>query len=263
MKMFRSTTINLPAETVWAEVQTAKLLQHVAWPPVRFIPISDITLEAFKPGGSYQVKLLLFGFLPFGTQWIVTSIHLPEQSIWPLKLRDDGRSNLIKKWDHWISIEPEGNGQTRYSDALEIKAGLLTPFVWAFAQLFYAHRQRRWRGLAQTLHARRLIDAEMEDFETARDQGEVAAAWQALERAHIISQPYLGPHLSNHMAMLGYARKQADWREVGGQIARLALAPIGALTGIIPIGNTGRSNVSAFQRMPISEELSRKIMRSD
>jgi len=29
-----------------------------------------------------------------------------------------------------------------------IKAGVLTPFVWLFARLFYAHRQRRWATLA-------------------------------------------------------------------------------------------------------------------
>jgi len=29
-----------------------------------------------------------------------------------------------------------------------IEAGILTPFVWLFARLFYAHRQRRWAALA-------------------------------------------------------------------------------------------------------------------
>lgn len=40
---------------------------------------------------------------------------------------------------------------------------------------------------------------------------------------------------------------------------RLALAPLGNLTGRIPQGNTGRSNVSAFQSMEVPDDL-RQIM---
>jgi hypothetical protein len=59
--------------------------------------------------------------------------------------------------------------------------------------------------------------------------------------------------------MLRFAVQQRDWREVSGQIIRLALAPLGALTNRIPLGNTGRSNVSAFQPMPIPDDLRRSI----
>lgn len=59
--------------------------------------------------------------------------------------------------------------------------------------------------------------------------------------------------------MLCFAIEQRDWREAAGQIIRLALAPLGALTGHIPIGNTGRSNVSAFQPLPIPDDLRRAI----
>lgn len=104
-----------------------------------------------------------------------------------------------------------------------------------------------------------LIDREMAAYHAARAASDIVAAWATLERAHIISQPYLGPHLANHMAMLGFAFELRDWREIAGQIVRLALAPFGALTGRIPIGNTGRSNVSAFQPMPIPDDLRRAI----
>ena len=96
-------------------------------------------------------------------------------------------------------------------------------------------------------------------FEKSRTNGDIATAWNALERAHIASQPYLGPHLSNHRAMLVFTVQQRDWREVTGQIVRLALAPFGAVTGRIPMGNTGRSNVSAFQPMPIPDDLRHAI----
>ena len=56
----------------------------------------------------------------------------------------------VERWDHLITIAPDGPSRTRYRDTVDIEAGLLTPFVWLFAQFFYRHRQRRWRALAQT-----------------------------------------------------------------------------------------------------------------
>lgn len=259
MKVSRSTKIDLPPATVWADVQTAPLLQHIAWPMVRFIPVGATSLDAFRPNGRYPVKLRLFGFIPFGTQWIVTSLHERETGEWPKRLRDDGYSALISTWDHWITVAPDGRGGTHYSDDVEISAGILTPVIWWFAQIFYWHRQRRWRGLAQTLPMRRVIADEMASFRAARSSGEQAVAWRHLERAHIVSQPHLGLHLASHWSMLGFAVELHDWRETAGQIVRLALAPLGALTGRIPVGNTGRSNVSAFQTMPVPDDLQRAI----
>lgn len=255
MKVSRSTRIDLLPATVWAEVQTARLLQHVAWPMVRFGPVGETSLDAFQPGGRDQVKLRLFGFIPFGTQWIVTSLNEPETGEWPKRLRDNGYSALIAKWDHWITVAPDADGGTHYSDDVEISAGILTPFICGFAQIFYWHRQRRWRGLARTLRMRRVIADDMALFPAARASGQIDIAWRHLERAHIVSQPYLGLHFASHWSMLGFALKQRDWREAAGQVVRLALAPLGSLTGRTPVGNTGRSNVSAFVAMPIPEDL--------
>jgi hypothetical protein len=99
------------------------------------------------------------------------------------------------------------------------------------------------------------VDDELERHRLAAGMGDTGAAWWALERAHILSQSDLPMHLRVHWTMLGYAVRMRDLREIMGQTLRLALAPIGSLTGRIPVGNTGRSNVSAFQPMPIPEDL--------
>lgn len=255
MKVSRSTIIDIPPAVVWSEVQTARLLLHIAWPLMRFVPVGDQTLEHFKPGGRYQVKLRLFGILPFGKQWIVTSLHEPENGQWPRRLRDNGYSALIDKWDHCITIAPNAGGGTLYSDHVEISAGFITPFIWAFAQVFYRHRQRRWRNLALTFYVRRIVQQEIAVFKKASEANEVDKAWRALERAHIVSQPHIALHVANHWAMLKFAVSERDCKEVVGQVLRLALAPMGALTGRIPLGNTGRANVSAFQTMPVPDDL--------
>lgn len=263
MKVSRSTHIALTPETVWAEVQTAALLQHIAWPLVHFNPVDDAAFDRFRPGGRYEVKLRLFGIIPFGAQWIVMSLHEADGTEWPKRLRDNGRSALISKWDHWITVTPHSNGGTHYSDNVDVSAGFLTPFIWAFAQIFYWHRQRRWRGLAKSLPARRVIEKEMAAYRSAASSGDDDRAWRHLERVHIVSQPYLGPHLASHGGMLRFAIEQHDWREVLGQIVRIILAPLGALTGRLPVGNTGRSNVSAFAPMPVPDDLQLEIDQRD
>jgi hypothetical protein len=100
-----------------------------------------------------------------------------------------------------------------------------------------------------------LLDRELHEYRVGRARGDCDAAWRSLERAHILSQSMLGPHIRVHVAMLRLAVDQRDLRELFGQFARLILAPLGSLTGRIPWGNTGRSNVSAFRPMPIPEDL--------
>ena len=114
-----------------------------------------------------------------------------------------------------------------------------------------------------TLRVEKLIARELADYRAARTGNDPAKAWIALERAHILSQPYLVPHLAIHWEMLKFSAAECDVKEIVGQIARLALAPLGSLTGRIPVGNTGRSDVSAFKSMPIPEDLRDDLARHD
>lgn len=91
--------------------------------------------------------------------------------------------------------------------------------------------------------------------EAAIRAGQIEQAWHHLERAHVVAQTRLVPHLESHWKMLLLAARTRDGREAFGQWVRLALAPLGNLAGL-PVGNTGRSNVSAFARMNIPPELS-------
>lgn len=100
---------------------------------------------------------------------------------------------------------------------------------------------------------------EIAAYREARTANEKLRAWHHLERAHILGQLRFGLHIRSHLQMLGYAIALKDGREIFGQVVRLALAPLGNLTGRLPIGNTGRAHVSAFTPMEISEELQRQI----
>jgi hypothetical protein len=97
--------------------------------------------------------------------------------------------------------------------------------------------------------------AQVDGFRLTRAEQDAADAWHYLERAHILSQQVLRLHLHVHAVMLTFAISRREWREARGQVLRLMLAPLGALIGRIPLGNTGRASVSAFMPMPMPEEL--------
>lgn len=99
------------------------------------------------------------------------------------------------------------------------------------------------------------LEAEYRQAAYALKAGKADHAWHHLERAHIVAQGFLGPHLYSHWRMLRLAIQTDDWAEAAGQLTRLALAPLGNLTGRLPIGNTGRSDVSAFAHMDIPADL--------
>ena len=89
--------------------------------------------------------MTLFGVVPIGMQTI--GIEYPKGDDGYV-LRDNGRGTMISVWDHWIFVEPDEHGGTRYTDRVDVEAGVLTPFVSTFARAFYGHRQRRWQELA-------------------------------------------------------------------------------------------------------------------
>ena len=81
------------------------------------------------------------------------------------------------------------------------------------------------------------------------------ARWHALERAHILSQPWAWPHTKAHAVMLGVAWREHDRREALGQVIRLVVAAPGSALGKYPEGNTGRATVPLTQPMPMPADL--------
>lgn len=107
-----------------------------------------------------------------------------------------------------------------------------------------------------------LVERELAHFQTYRGDGEVQAAWRALERAHIVSQGAFVLHAQAHTLMLLYAIERRDFRETLGQLFRLALVPVGHAFQRLPVGNTGRSDVSAFKPMPLPDDLAAELRPS-
>lgn len=99
-------------------------------------------------------------------------------------------------------------------------------------------------------------------MQEAKAAGSTERAWLYLEAAHIVGQLHLRPHLQTHTHMLGLSLRTRDWPEAAGQMLRLALVPLGHLSGRLPLGNPGRSTVSAFEPLPVRPELADLIARA-
>lgn len=99
------------------------------------------------------------------------------------------------------------------------------------------------------------VDDELARAGVAERAGDPAASFHHLERAHVLGQASTVQHVRTHWAMLLWALKHRAPREVRGQITRLIGAATKTWIGLVPSGNTGGANVSAFKSMPIARDL--------
>ncbi len=124
-------------ETVFCKLQQLKTLQYIAWPFAGFEPIGK-TVSTWEVGSTSAYRFRLFGVIPFGTH----TIHI-------VRFDPDGISSCeenehVPVWNHDITLKAVDAKHTRYTDRVEIQAGWKTVFIWLWANVFYAHRQRKW-----------------------------------------------------------------------------------------------------------------------
>ncbi len=85
--------------------------------------------------------------------------------------------------------------------------------------------------------------------------GALDAAFSHLERAHVLGQYEVLPHVLTHALMLQHAVLAWEPLAALGQAVRIVLGALGSAVGRVPVGNTGGSNVSMFAPMPIPADL--------
>ena len=108
------------------------------------------------------------------------------------------------------------------------------------------------RGMAEGFAG---LEAELRTARAAEAMGDGGRAWHHLERAHVLSQAYSGPHVRVHWRMLLFALRHAQPREVLGRYRGSFSRLLGSWTGRAPRGNTGGASVGIFMPMPIPEDL--------
>jgi Protein of unknown function (DUF3703) len=86
-------------------------------------------------------------------------------------------------------------------------------------------------------------------------RGELENGFAHLERAHVLGQAFVLPHIRSHWQMFKVEVRRKRPVAAFGQVVRIVLGALGSAVGVVPVGNTGGSDVSMFKRMPIAPEL--------
>ena len=103
------------------------------------------------------------------------------------------------------------------------------------------------------------FEAEIAQARSLLARGQLSACFQHLERAHVIGQAHVLPHVRTHALMLRVEWHRRRPGAVLGQAVRIVLGALGSAVGRIPVGNTGGSDISMFKRLPVAPELQRLI----
>ena len=114
-------------------------------------------------------------------------------------------------------------------------------------------KAREYQGF--TGRMRPHVDAELSAASKAEAAGDQASAFRHLERAHVLGQSSTVQHVRVHIRMLIWGMRRQDPKEVVGQVVRIIGAATKTWIGLLPKGNTGGANVSAFKPMPIADDL--------
>lgn len=142
-----STILDCSATKAWDEVQKSSLLRHVTWPLARIVSTGAPLPERWIEGATIRCKLFISGIIPMGVHTLFFERIDPNS----YEIQSREHDALVARWDHLISIKPLDASRSIYRDTIQIDAGRLTFVVWAWANWFYRHRQRRWRALAKRL----------------------------------------------------------------------------------------------------------------
>src|SRR3989344_3365131 len=193
MRVHLSTPLSAPPEWVAAQLQSSAVFRHITAPLIQFHPARGTEWPTHWAPGELALHMRLLGVLPMGPQTVRISIEpAAQRGGWPT---------------------------------------LMTPLSALFAQVFYRHRQRRWRQLAAqhaaggaaptALHRCAAFNHLLASFARQPD-APPAQRWRWLEAAHVLGQTSLPLHWRSHTAMLRYALALGDAREATGQLLRLA-----------------------------------------
>jgi len=139
-----STELPIAAAEACRLARTPALLSYVLWPWVQMTPDAPINADVAE-GDELLARLRFLGIVPGWTHTL--RIDRLEEC----EIATSERGGPVSAWNHTLTFEPCGVRACRYTDVVEIRAGVLTPLVALFAAFIYRYRQLRWRSLTRVI----------------------------------------------------------------------------------------------------------------
>jgi hypothetical protein len=136
-----SSRLPAPAERVWELLLRKDTFLYITRGMIGYADTDRWPEVMFSPGTTLATRVRLFGRGP-GSRHEVRVVRVDEAE---RVIETEESGALVSVWAHRMCVEAVPDGECRYTDRIELRAGLLTPVVWSFACVFYQNRQRRWK----------------------------------------------------------------------------------------------------------------------
>lgn len=107
------------------------------------IPALSGRAEPLRLGERGTAWLFAFHLLP-AYRHTIEIVHIDEAS-GTVRTREHG--GILRAWNHTLRVEAIDERSCRYSDTIEIDAGVATPIVAKVATGIFRYRQARWHKL--------------------------------------------------------------------------------------------------------------------
>lgn len=138
-----SSHLPAPVEQVWELLLRKDTLLTITRGVVSYADSEQWPERLFNCGTALTMQVRLFGCGPASPHKVrVVRVDEAEREI-----ETEEHGGLVSAWNHRMHVEAVSTVESRYTDTIELRAGLLTPVAWSFACLFYWYRQRQWRNL--------------------------------------------------------------------------------------------------------------------
>ena len=147
MIVHRTSTLDLSAQQAWQALKLRDTFLFITRGVMSYRGSESWPEVLMSPGAEICTVVYPLGFLPGSVHTF--KIFSVDETAREINTNEHG--GLIRAWNHTMKIEPVSEVHCRYSDRIEIDAGIWTVAMWSFAQFFYRYRQQRWQILAANL----------------------------------------------------------------------------------------------------------------
>jgi hypothetical protein len=146
MRCFVQTNLDVSVAEAWSAAKRPATLLRVTRGFLGFSGFERIPSE-WREGMVVHTRFWFFHLFPAWWSHTMTVKQIDEDR---RVIASSECGGIIRVWNHTIRVSPAPPGCV-YSDEIEIQAGLLTLFIWLYANIFYRYRQARWRQLSREL----------------------------------------------------------------------------------------------------------------
>lgn len=140
-----STILPRPAKAIWELLLLKESFLYVTRGLMSYRDTEQWPERMFTEGTTLTTQVRLFGLGPAFPHHV--QIIRVDEARGEIETKENG--GLVRIWNHQMRVEPVSESQCRYTDRIDLHAGLITPLVWMFAMGFYRYRQWRWQEWAR------------------------------------------------------------------------------------------------------------------